>query len=85
MSASEPETAIFTTDSSELVKKKIWKAFTGGKGTIAEQKSSEPTQTCARFSNTSSIYLRRMTRNLRKETDAARLVRSCAVTARKNC
>jgi len=38
MSASEPETAIFTTDSSELVKKKIWKAFTGGKGTIAEQK-----------------------------------------------
>lgn len=38
MSASEPETAIFTTDSSELVKKKIWKAFTGGKGTIVEQK-----------------------------------------------
>lgn len=38
MSASEPETAIFTTDSPELVKKKIWKAFTGGKGTIAEQK-----------------------------------------------
>ena len=38
MSASEPETAIFTTDSPEQVKKKIWKAFTGGKGTIAEQK-----------------------------------------------
>lgn len=38
MSASEPETAIFTTDPPELVKKKIWKAFTGGKGTIAEQK-----------------------------------------------
>lgn len=38
MSASEPETAIFTTDSPDLVKKKIWKAFTGGKGTIAEQK-----------------------------------------------
>lgn len=38
MSASEPETAIFTTDSPELVKQKIWKAFTGGKGTVAEQK-----------------------------------------------
>jgi len=38
MSASEPETAIFTTDPPEQVKKKIWKAFTGGKGTIAEQK-----------------------------------------------
>ncbi len=38
MSASEPETAIFTTDPPELVKRKVWKAFTGGKGTIAEQK-----------------------------------------------
>ena len=38
MSASEPETAIFTTDPPEQVKKKIWNAFTGGKGTIAEQK-----------------------------------------------
>jgi tryptophanyl-tRNA synthetase len=38
MSASEPETAIFTTDTPEQVKKKIWKAFTGGKGTVAEQK-----------------------------------------------
>jgi tryptophanyl-tRNA synthetase len=38
MSASEPETAIFTTDPPDLVKKKVWKAFTGGKGTLAEQK-----------------------------------------------
>jgi tryptophanyl-tRNA synthetase len=38
MSASEPETAIFTTDPPEIVKRKVWKAFTGGKGTIAEQK-----------------------------------------------
>ena len=38
MSASEPETAIFTTDPPELVKRKVWKAFTGGKGTVAEQK-----------------------------------------------
>jgi tryptophanyl-tRNA synthetase len=38
MSASEPETAIFTTDPPEIVKRKIWKAFTGGKGPIAEQK-----------------------------------------------
>ena len=38
MNASEPETAIFTTDPPELVKQKIWRAFTGGKGTVAEQR-----------------------------------------------
>jgi tryptophanyl-tRNA synthetase len=38
MSASEPETAIFTTDPPEVVKRKVWHAFTGGKGTVAEQK-----------------------------------------------
>jgi tryptophanyl-tRNA synthetase len=38
MSASEPDTAIFTIDSPEVVKRKVWKAFTGGKGTVAEQK-----------------------------------------------
>jgi len=38
MSASEPETSIFTVDSPEVVKKKIWNAFTGGKATVEEQK-----------------------------------------------
>lgn len=38
MSASEPDTAIFTTDSPEVVKRKVWHAFTGGKDTTAEQK-----------------------------------------------
>jgi tryptophanyl-tRNA synthetase len=38
MSASEPDTAIFTTDSPEDVKRKVWQAFTGGKGTVAEQR-----------------------------------------------
>jgi len=38
MSASEPETAIFTTDRPEVVTQKIWRAFTGGRGTVAEQK-----------------------------------------------
>jgi tryptophanyl-tRNA synthetase len=40
MSASEPETCIFTTDSAEVVKRKVWNAFTGGKGTAAEQKKT---------------------------------------------
>jgi tryptophanyl-tRNA synthetase len=40
MSASEPETSIFTTDPPESVKRKIWNAFTGGKGTAAEQKKT---------------------------------------------
>lgn len=38
MSASEPDTAIFTVDPPEVVKRKIWNAFTGGKGTVAEQR-----------------------------------------------
>jgi tryptophanyl-tRNA synthetase len=40
MSASEPETSIFTTDSPDVVKRKIWNAFTGGKGTATEQKKT---------------------------------------------
>ena len=45
MSASEPETSIFTMDQPDVVKKKIWNAFTGGKGTAAEQRKlgADPT------------------------------------------
>lgn len=38
MSASQPETSIFTIDSPEIVKQKIWNAFTGGRATVAEQR-----------------------------------------------
>jgi tryptophanyl-tRNA synthetase len=38
MSASEPETCIFTTDTPEMIKKKVWNAFTGGKPTVKKQK-----------------------------------------------
>jgi tryptophanyl-tRNA synthetase len=38
MSASQPETCIFTTDLPELAAKKIMDAFTGGMGTVREQK-----------------------------------------------
>jgi tryptophanyl-tRNA synthetase len=40
MSASEPETSVFTMDPPDVVKKKIWNAFTGGKGTAAEQRKT---------------------------------------------
>jgi tryptophanyl-tRNA synthetase len=40
MSASEPETSIFTNDPPEIVKRKIWNAFTGGKPTAAEQRKT---------------------------------------------
>jgi tryptophanyl-tRNA synthetase len=45
MSASIPESSIFTTDPPDVVKKKIWNAFTGGKGTAAEQRKlgADPT------------------------------------------
>lgn len=38
MSASEPETSIFTVDGPEVVKRKVWNAFTGGRETVAEQR-----------------------------------------------
>ncbi|MEM2192608.1 MAG: tryptophan--tRNA ligase [Candidatus Hadarchaeales archaeon] len=38
MSASEPETAIFTTDPPEVAKKKVMNAFTGGRPTAKEQR-----------------------------------------------
>ena len=40
MSAIMPETSIFTVDPPDVVKKKIWNAFTGGKGTAAEQRKT---------------------------------------------
>ena len=45
MSASQPETSIFTIDPPDVVKKKLWSAFTGGKGTAAEQRKegADPT------------------------------------------
>ncbi|UCG36607.1 MAG: tryptophan--tRNA ligase [Candidatus Bathyarchaeota archaeon] len=38
MSASEPETCIFTTDTPHDIKTKIWNAFTGGRPTVKEQR-----------------------------------------------
>ncbi len=38
MSASDPNTAIFTTDAPEIVERKIMQSFTGGKDTIKEQR-----------------------------------------------
>jgi tryptophanyl-tRNA synthetase len=38
MSASLPETCIFTIDTPEVAERKIWNAFTGGKHTESEQK-----------------------------------------------
>jgi len=40
MSASQPDTAIFTTDSPEDIKKKISRSYTGGKETEADQKEN---------------------------------------------
>ena len=38
MSASMPETAVFTVDTPEQAKKKVMSAFTGGRATVEEQK-----------------------------------------------
>lgn len=38
MSATEENSCIFTVDTPEVVKKKVWNAFTGGRGSLKEQK-----------------------------------------------
>jgi tryptophanyl-tRNA synthetase len=38
MSSSKPETAIYTTDSPEVAKRKVMNAYTGGRPTVQEQK-----------------------------------------------
>ena len=38
MSASKPETSVFTVDSSMEIKKKVWNALTGGQPTVKEQR-----------------------------------------------
>lgn len=38
MSSSSPKGCIFTTDTPEVVKKKVWNAFSGGGGTMKEQR-----------------------------------------------
>jgi tryptophanyl-tRNA synthetase len=38
MSASQPDTAVFTTDSESIVEKKILSSFTGGRATVEEQR-----------------------------------------------
>lgn len=38
MSASDPESALFTVDPPEVIKKKLQNAFTGGRGNAAEQR-----------------------------------------------
>ena len=38
MSASKPETSVYLDDPPEVVRKKIWNAFTGGQATIREQR-----------------------------------------------
>ncbi len=38
MSASEENSCIFTVDTPEVVKKKVWNAFTGGRGSLKEQR-----------------------------------------------
>ncbi len=38
MSSSQPETAIFLSDSPEKAKRKVLRAFTGGRGTVEEQR-----------------------------------------------
>ena len=38
MSASDPDSTIFTTDDPETVRRKVYRAFTGGRDTVEEQK-----------------------------------------------
>jgi len=38
MSASKPETCIFTSDTPDIIKRKVWNTLTGGRPTVKEQR-----------------------------------------------
>jgi tryptophanyl-tRNA synthetase len=52
MSASDPDSALFTIDPPKVIKKKLQNAFTGGRGNAAEQRilGGQP-EICSIFSN----------------------------------
>ncbi|MFX0168416.1 MAG: tryptophan--tRNA ligase [Candidatus Hodarchaeota archaeon] len=52
MSASDPESALYTVDSPKVIKKKLQNAFTGGRGNAAEQRKlgGQP-EICSIFAN----------------------------------
>ena len=56
MSSSKPDTALFTTDSPEVIDKKILSAFTGGQATVELQRKLGEILTFAQFSGTCAIF-----------------------------
>lgn len=76
MSASMPETSIFTIDSPETVKKKVSSAFTGGRATIEEQRrlGANP-DICSVFSYNYFLFMNDgEIENLRKECQGGKIM-----------
>jgi tryptophanyl-tRNA synthetase len=58
MSASDPDSALFTVDPPEVIKKKLQNAFTGGRGNAAEQRKlgGQP-EICSIFDNYKLVFI----------------------------
>jgi tryptophanyl-tRNA synthetase len=58
MSASDPESAVFTVDSPKVIQKKLRNAFTGGRGNAAEQrKLGGNPDICSIFANYQLVFM----------------------------
>jgi tryptophanyl-tRNA synthetase len=60
MSASDPDSALFTVDPPKVIKKKLQNAFTGGRGNAAEQRKlgGQP-EICSIFANYQLVFIPR--------------------------
>lgn len=58
MSASDPDSALFTVDPPKVIKKKLQNAFTGGRGNAAEQRKlgGQP-EICSIFANYQLVFI----------------------------
>ena len=77
-----PETSIFTMDPPDVVKKKIWNAFTGGKGTAAEQRKTGADPTVCSIFQYYFYLFEDDNKNSLNENAGAEQARCCAANAK---
>jgi tryptophanyl-tRNA synthetase len=83
MSASEPDTAIFTIDSPEVVKRRFGKPLQVERVQSLNRRSREQTLMFVQFTSTSCTFSRRAMKNLLKENSIVRAEAFCVENANK--
>jgi len=84
MSASKPETTIYTTDDPDTARKKVLSAFTGGRVSVEEQKNWAASRRYARFTSITITSSRKMAKSSASGSKNAGMARSCAGNASRS-